>query len=93
MNYVCDKKPMPKKTWFKKAVNSKPPYTLGGWKFSQKPSTRRLHALNSRPKNWTMKHRYLSAGRALQALANVTKDSKTRINAKSDADYFFGRLK
>lgn len=47
----------------------------------------------SRPKNWTLRNRYLSAGRALRALANVTKDKETRYKASKDARYFFDKLK
>ncbi len=81
------------KKWYKTAVNEKPPYNLGGWKKSESKEIRRREALKSRSKVLTPKHRYLSAGRALQALANVTKDKSTHLKAKSDADYFFGRLK
>lgn len=76
------------KKWFKKAVEEKPPYTLGGWKKTQPANTRRKLALLSRPKNWTLNHRRLSAARALQALANVTKDSATKILAVQDAKHF-----
>ena len=75
--------------WFQKAVKEKPPYNLGGWKKTQTRKRRRILALSSRPKNWTLKHRYLSAARALQALANVTKDQQTREKASSDARHFY----
>jgi len=78
-----------KEKWYKKAVIEKPPYTLGGWKKTQSRATRRRLALASRPKNWTARHRRLSAGRALLALANVTKDNPTKEVAKADATYFF----
>lgn len=78
------------KKWFQHAVKAKPPYTLGGWGKSLATSTRRRLALGSRPKNWTLKKRRLSAARALQALANVTKDKSTRTKALSDARYFYG---
>jgi len=81
------------KNWFKKAVRKKRPYSLGGWKKSQDADVRRRYALSSRPKNWTREHRYRSAGRALQALANVTKDEVTKKKAKADANYFFRKLK
>jgi len=77
--------------WFKKAVREKPPYNLGGWKKNQSARTRRRIALNSRPKNWTLKRKYLSAGRALQSLANVTKDRRTKVIARMDARYFFAK--
>jgi len=83
---------MRKKKWFSKAVMAKPPYTLGGWNKSQSSSVRRSKTLSSRPKNWTLAHRRLSAGRALQALANVTRDKATREIAARDARYFFKLL-
>jgi len=52
--------------WFQKAVRAKPPYSLGGWKESKLPRARRKAALGSRPKNWSLPKRRLSAGRALQ---------------------------
>lgn len=78
-----------KKKWFGPAVAARPPYTLGGWSKDQSVSVRRRLALASRPKSWSMKRRYLSAARALQALANVTKDMLTKRTAKVDAEYFF----
>lgn len=84
---------MKTKKWFKKAVRKKPPYSLGGWKKTQSASTRRKKALSSRPKGWSLRNRYLSAGRALIALSNVTKDKPTKRIARVDAKYFFGKLK
>jgi len=81
------------KKWYKKAVYEKPPYNLGGWKKTQPTQTRRRNALASRPKNWTLRKRRLSAGRALLALANVTKDKRTKELARRDANYFFKLLK
>ena len=78
--------------WFKKAVDARPPYTLGGWKTTQTATTRRRLALSSRPRNWTKKHRYRSAAQALQALANVTRDKKTKLKATADAKYFRRRM-
>ena len=80
-----------KKNWFKKAVFAKKPNTLGGWSKDKGTETRRRLALGSRPKNWTLKHRRLSTARALQALANVTKDRGTKQKAISDAKYFYNR--
>ena len=82
---------MAKKKWFKKAILAKKPNTLGGWGKGKKIAIRRRLALASRPKSWTLKHRRLSAGRALQALANITKDKETREKAKADAKHFFGQ--
>ena len=78
---------MAKKKWFQEAVSDKPPYKLG-WKKIQSERVRRQTALASRPKNWTLDHRRLSVSRALQALANVTKDSETKRLARIDAEYF-----
>ena len=83
---------MPKKIWFQKAVMKKPPYKLG-WKKTQSTKARRRNALASRPKNWSLKKRYLSAARALQALANVTKDKRTKQLALIDARYFYRMAK
>lgn len=74
--------------WYQKAINEKPPYDLGGWKKTQAPATRRSHALESRPGNWSLDKRRLSASRALQALANVTEDKATARKAEADARYF-----
>lgn len=85
---------MPKsKKWFQKAVAKGVTTNLNGWSKSQSASVRRRRALASRPKNWNLDTRYLSAGRALQALANVTKDRLTKIRAKADADYFFRKAR
>ncbi|RLG19372.1 hypothetical protein DRN67_02895 [Candidatus Micrarchaeota archaeon] len=78
--------------WFRKAVTARPPNTLGGWSKSKSADARRRAALSSRPKSWSLQRRRRSAGRALQALANVTKDKPTRLKAKADARYFFRRL-
>ena len=44
-------------------------------KFKSQPARiRRRKVLSSRPKLWSLKKRYLSAGRALQALVNVTRN-------------------
>jgi len=76
------------KKWFRKAVRKKPPYHLG-WKKTQSTATRRRKAIASRPKSWSLKKRRTSAGRALTALANVTKDKRTKTLARRDASYFF----
>jgi len=78
--------------WFQKVVLKKYPYTLGGWKKTQIAKTRRANAISSRPKNKSLNNRRLSAGRALQALANVTNDKTTERLAKQDANYFFKLL-
>lgn len=75
--------------WFQKAVGARKPNTLGGWKKNQSPDTRRKNAIASRPKNWSLQKRRTSAGRALIALANVTKDKATEQKARADAKYFF----
>jgi len=81
-----------KKKWYKKAVMDKPPYNLG-WKKTQSTRTRRRVAIASRPKNWSIKKKRLSAGRALTALANVTKDKRTKKLARRDANYFYKLIK
>lgn len=73
--------------WFKEAVMEKEPFTLGGWRKNLPAGQRRSLAIHSRSGS---KHdRYISAGRALQALANVTKDADTKKIANQDAEYFF----
>lgn len=79
--------------WFKKAIYARPPYTLGGWSKKLPASTRRRRALASRPKNWSLKRKYLSTARALQALANVTKDRATKRVALIDAMYFYKKYR
>ena len=83
---------MAKKKWFREAVQKRPPYKLG-WKKTQSTETRRRKALESRPKNWSLKKRRLSAGRGLIALSNVTKDKRTKELARRDARYFFEKNK
>ena len=53
-----------------------------GWKKTDTEQTRRRKVLKSH-KN------YLSAGRSLLALSNVTKDPTTKRKARADALYFF----
>ena len=81
------------KKWFQKAVKAKPPDTLGGWHKTLPASTRRRRALSSRPRNWSTERKYRSAGRALNALANVTRDKHTKQIARADARYFFSKIK
>ena len=83
---------MVKKNWFKKAVKEKPPYKMD-WKKTPSIKTRRTKAIASRPKNWSLHKRRLSVARALQALANVTKDKTTKARAKRDAKYFYSLIK
>ncbi len=58
-----------------------------GWDKDDSQAKRRRAALASRHGN------NLKAGRALQALANVTMDPETERKARSDAAYFFRRHK
>lgn len=81
------------KKWFEEAVQARPPNTLGGWMKGQQASARRRKALASRPKNWSLDRKRRSAGRALQALANVTRDRRTEQVARQDARHFFSKLK
>ena len=61
------------------------PQVKMGWKKSQPAGTRRAKALRSHGGDT------LSTARALQALANVTTDSRTAELAGADARYFFRR--
>lgn len=79
------------KKWFQTAIAAKPPNTLGNWHKNKPPHTRRASALRSRPANWTLQHKLLSCARALQALANVTRDTTTKKTAQMDANYFYRR--
>lgn len=81
------------KKWFKAAIGKRPPYNLGGWSKSQTEEVRRRKALASRPKTWSLRRRYLSAGRALIALSNVSQDPGTRKKARADAKHFFAKLR
>jgi len=74
------------KKWFNPKKHS-------GWKKSQKQTTRRAKLLSATDKRKSMHNRYLEAGRKAQALANVTKDKETERLARSDADYFFKKVK
>lgn len=82
-----------KGAWFKEAVEEKAPYDLGGWSKSKPATVRRKEALKSRDNKLTKHQQYISAARALQALANVTKDIDTKEVAKRDADYLFDEAK
>ncbi len=54
-----------------------------GWSKEMSQRKRRRAALESRNGN------LLSAARALQALANVSRDAETRRKARADARYFY----
>lgn len=79
--------------WFKKAILTRPPNSLGGWTKTEPSSIRRSRAIRSRPKNWSLTRKRRSAGRALIALSNVNKDKETKRIARADAKYFFSKLK
>jgi len=77
---------MNKDIWFK-------PKEHTGWSKNQSPETRRRHLLSATDKRKNLRKRYLEAGRKALALANVTKDKVTRKKARSDAEYFFKKLR
>lgn len=81
------------KKWFKKAVQKGATRNLDGWSKDMSASRRRWRAIRSRPNQWSARKKNVSAGRALQALSNVTKDRATKKKAKADADYFFRKAK
>ena len=56
-----------------------------GWRKQDSQTKRRAIALRNRDGD------YLKAGRALQALANVSADKETSRKASSDASYFFAQ--
>ncbi len=57
------------------------------WRKGLTPTGRRRLALKARGGD------PLKAGRALQALSNVTKDKETKVKAGADAKYFFSKVK
>lgn len=65
------------KRWYK------PVQTNTGWNKHDPAVKRRNKMLKAQ------KGDYLAAGRAMQGLANVTKDKTTRNLAQADANYFF----
>lgn len=77
-----------KEEWFQEAINAKAPFNLGGWHKNQSAEKRRELSLESRDQRTSLHDQYLSASRALQALANVTQDANTKILANQDAEYF-----
>lgn len=64
-----------------------------GWNKNQGFVTRRDHLLASTDHRHSMHNRYLEAGRAAGALANVTTDNETRLKAQQDARYFLEKAK
>ena len=71
----------PKKDrWYKPGMET-------GWQKCMLADNRRRLVLK------TQKGDKLSAGRAMQALANVTTDKRTKLLAGRDARYFFRKLK
>jgi len=71
-----------RKKWFK-------PEKHRGWSKDQKTTTRRRRLLDSTDKRKSLHNRHLEAAKAIQALANVTKDTETEKLAKKDAGYHF----
>jgi len=65
---------------------SKPSRRHSGWRKNQRAEIRRRLALKAH------KNDKLSAGRSLQALSNVTRDSRTKELAAQDARFFFRQL-
>jgi uncharacterized protein YkwD len=63
------------------------PKVVMNWHKDEPPGTRQANALKAHNAD------RLATGRALQELANVTTDRETARLAKSDADYFFSKLK
>lgn len=71
---------MAKKLWFKPGIKT-------GWSKEDPITTRRRRVLKAH------KGDYLSSGRSMQALANVTQDKQTATCAGIDARYFFRKNK
>jgi len=72
--------------WFK-------PKKHTGWRKTQSSTTRRRKLLDSTSKRMTLRNRYRQAGRRANALANVSTDPDTKRKARTDANYFFDKLK
>lgn len=67
--------------------------TETGWKKTQKPATRRRKVLAATDKRMSLHDRYVSAGRMMNQLSNVTTDRPTERKARADANYFFRRAR
>ena len=74
------------KKWFK-------PKEHTGWNKDMSSAKRRALLLKFTDKSKSMKQRYLTAFKKINALANVTRDRKTKTEARKDAEYFRKKLK
>lgn len=70
---------MKTKKWYK------PSKTHTGWKHNMPIGERRILVLKAH------KSDYLASGRAMQSLANVSRDKPTMRESLKDAKYFFGQ--
>jgi len=84
---------MTKRIWFAEAVEKGPTKDLDDWSKHLPQEKRLSEAIKSRPTQWSRDKKYVSAGRALTALANVTKDPATKRAARSDAKVLFARAR
>lgn len=69
------------------------PRSHSDWKKTQSATNRRRKLLSSTDKRKSLHDRFVSAGRKIQALANVTKSKETEKKARSDALYFFRKAR
>ena len=67
--------------------------TQNGWHYTQKPDYRRSLILESTSKSQSRYKRYLEAAKKMEAVANVSLNSNVKQTAKSDADYFYAKLR
>ena len=63
-----------------------------GWSKSLPATERRRKTFSSTDKKKTKHNRYLEAFRAMQGLANLSKDPETKTAARADAKYFSNKL-
>lgn len=61
-----------------------------GWK-KDMPIRKRRNLVLRTSKAKSIKGKYLESARRMQALANLTTDRKTKMEAQRDAKYFFAR--
>ena len=64
-----------------------------GWHYTQKPDYRRRLVYESTDRRKSNYKRYLEAARKMMAVANVNQNNNVKQTAKSDADYFYSKVR
>jgi len=64
-----------------------------GWHYTQKPEYRRRLVYESTDRRRSKYKRYLEAAKKMNAVANVSLNSNVKQTAKSDADYFYSKIR